>query len=31
LNDLIKVGSDPLSLLKQSVPGYTKLNEKPAK
>lgn len=30
LNDLIKVGSDPLSMLKQSVPGYTKLNEKPA-
>ena len=26
LNDLIKVGSDPLKLLKQSVPGYTKLN-----
>ena len=26
LNDLIKVGSDPLELLKQSVPGYTKLN-----
>ncbi|MCX7193838.1 MAG: LPS-assembly protein LptD [Proteobacteria bacterium] len=24
LNDLIKVGSDPLMLLKQSVPGYTK-------
>jgi len=30
LNDLVKVGSDPLTLLKQSVPGYTKLNEKPA-
>lgn len=30
LNDLVKVGSDPLALLKQSVPGYTKLNEKPA-
>ena len=30
LNDLVKVGSDPLSLLKQSVPGYTKLNDKPA-
>ncbi|MDD4929094.1 MAG: LPS-assembly protein LptD [Gallionella sp.] len=28
LNELIKVGSDPLMLLKQSVPGYT--NEKPA-
>ncbi|MDP1593629.1 MAG: LPS-assembly protein LptD [Gallionella sp.] len=30
LNDLVKVGSDPLMLLKQSVPGYTKLNDKPA-
>lgn len=30
LNDLVKVGSDPLGLLKQSVPGYAKLNEKPA-
>ncbi len=30
LNDLVKVGSDPLTLLKQSVPGYTKLNEQPA-
>lgn len=30
LNDLVKVGSDPLTLLKQSVPGYTKLNDKPA-
>lgn len=29
LNDLVKVGSDPLSLLKQSVPGYTKTNVKP--
>jgi LPS-assembly protein len=29
LNDFVKVGSDPLSLLKQSIPGYTKLNEKP--
>jgi LPS-assembly protein len=28
LNDFVKVGSDPLSLLKQSVPGYTKLNDK---
>jgi len=27
LNDLVAVGSDPLSLLRQSVPGYTKLNE----
>ena len=24
LNDLIKVGSDPMALIKQSVPGYTK-------
>ena len=30
LNDLVKVGSDPLMLLKQSVPGYTKLNDNPA-
>ena len=30
LNDFVKVGSDPLNLLKQSVPGYAKLNEKPA-
>ncbi|OFZ67630.1 MAG: organic solvent tolerance protein [Betaproteobacteria bacterium RBG_16_56_24] len=30
LNDLVKVGADPLTLLKQSVPGYTKLNDKPA-
>lgn len=30
LNDFVKVGSDPLDLLKQSVPGYTKLNDKPA-
>ncbi len=29
LNDFVKVGSDPLDLLKQSVPGYTKLNDKP--
>ena len=27
LSDLVKVGADPLTLLKQSVPGYTKLNE----
>ncbi len=26
LNDFVKVGADPLLLLKQSVPGYTKLN-----
>jgi LPS-assembly protein len=31
LNDLVQMGSDPLSLLKQSVFGYTKLNEKSAK
>lgn len=30
LNDLVKVGSDPLTLLKQSIPGYSKLNDKPA-
>lgn len=30
LNDFVKVGSDPLALLKQSVPGYTKLNDKSA-
>jgi len=29
LNDFVKVGSDPLNLLKQSVVGYTKLNDKP--
>jgi len=29
LNELVKVGSDPLNLLKQSVFGYTKLNDKP--
>ena len=28
LNDFVKVGSDPLGLLKQSIPGYTKLNER---
>ncbi|HEY0664954.1 MAG TPA: LPS-assembly protein LptD [Gallionella sp.] len=31
LNDFIKVGSDPLGLLKQSVPGYTKLNDGPVR
>jgi LPS-assembly protein len=30
LNDFVKVGADPLDLLKQSVPGYTKLNDKTA-
>jgi LPS-assembly protein len=29
LNDLVKVGSDPLQVLKKSVLGYTKLNDKP--
>jgi LPS-assembly protein len=28
LNDFVKVGSDPLNLLKQSVPGYAKLDGK---
>lgn len=28
LNDFVKVGADPLGLLKQSVPGYAKLNVK---
>lgn len=28
LNGFVKVGLDPLTLLKQSVPGYTKLNDK---
>jgi LPS-assembly protein len=31
LNDLVKIGSDPLGLLKQSVPGYTKLNDRTVK
>ncbi len=30
LNDFVKVGSDPLETLNKSVPGYTKLNVKPA-
>lgn len=30
LNDFVKVGPDPLNLLKLSVPGYTKLNSKSA-
>jgi LPS-assembly protein len=29
LNDLVKVGSDPLLLLRNSVTGYTKLNDRP--
>jgi LPS-assembly protein len=31
LNDLLRMGSDPLNVLKQSVPGYTKLNDSPKK
>lgn len=31
LNGLAKMGSDPLTLLKQNVQGYTKLNDKPDK
>lgn len=27
LNDLVAVGADPLPMLRQSVPGYTKMNE----
>jgi LPS-assembly protein len=30
LNDFVKVGPDPLLLLKQSIPGYTQLNDKSA-
>jgi LPS-assembly protein len=30
LNGMVKVGSDPLTMLKLSVPGYTKLNDEPA-
>jgi LPS-assembly protein len=30
LNGFVKVGPDPLTMLKQSVPGYTKLDETPA-
>ena len=30
LNELIRVGPDPLTALRQSVPGYTKLNEIPS-
>ncbi|MES1981259.1 MAG: LPS-assembly protein LptD [Pseudomonadota bacterium] len=29
LNELVKVGPDPLSLLQQSIPGYTQLNSLP--
>jgi len=27
LNDMVKMGSDPLSVIRQSVPGYVKLND----
>lgn len=30
LNEMIRVGDDPLAALKQSVPGYTMLNDKTA-
>lgn len=30
LNDFVKIGSDPLVVLKKGVLGYTKLNDKPA-
>ncbi|MGC2167340.1 MAG: LPS assembly protein LptD, partial [Gallionella sp.] len=30
LNDMVKMGSDPLGMLKQSVPGYEKFNHQPA-
>ena len=30
LNDFVKVGSDPLEMLKKNVSGYTKLNDNPA-
>jgi len=30
LNDFVSVGEDPILVLKQNVPSYTKLNEKPA-
>ncbi len=30
LNDFVSVGVDPIDVLKQNVPSYTKLNEKPA-
>lgn len=30
LNDLIQVGSDPLDALRQSIPGYTKLDQSAA-
>lgn len=30
LNDLVRIGSDPLQALRASIPGYTKLNELPS-
>jgi LPS-assembly protein len=30
LNDLVRIGSDPLDALRNSVSGYTKLNSLPA-
>lgn len=30
LNDLVKVGSDPLGVLRNSILGYTKMNDQPA-
>jgi LPS-assembly protein len=30
LNDLVRIGSDPLDALRLSVPGYTKMNNLPA-
>ena len=30
LNDLVRIGSDPLDALRLSVPGYTKMNSLPA-
>jgi len=30
LSDMVKMGSDPLNMLKQSVPGYEKVNNQPA-
>lgn len=30
LNDFVSVGVDPVNVLRQNVPSYTKLNEKPA-
>ena len=30
LNDMVRIGSDPLDALRLSVPGYTKMNSLPA-